>query len=141
MVEHVLPLNSTKETHQLLGGIGKTKLYELLKQGCLQGVRIGHRHLVQRATTIEQYIKRLQQGPAMTMYGAILADPPWRFVTYSERGTRRGAASHYNVMPFDALAAIPVGDWAARDCILFLWVPKPNLLHRTPADCGVGFGL
>ena len=58
MVEHVLPLNSTKETRRLLGGIGKTKLYELLKQGCLQGVRIGHRRLV-RGESIEQYIKRL----------------------------------------------------------------------------------
>ena len=75
----------------------------------------------------------------MTMYGAILADPPWRFVTYSERGTRRGAASHYNVMPFDALAAIPVGDWAARDCILFLWVPKPNLLHGLQLIAAWGF--
>jgi len=32
--------------------------------------------------------------------GAILADPPWKYVTYSERGQGRSASRHYKVMTY-----------------------------------------
>jgi N6-adenosine-specific RNA methylase IME4 len=60
-------------------------------------------------------------------YGAILADPPWTFKTYSAKGTGRGAVSHYDTMSFEDLAAMQVADLAADDCALFLWVPKTTL--------------
>ena len=48
-------------------------------------------------------------------FRAILADPPWKFVTYSERGQGRSASRHYKVMPFEEIAALPVADLAAKD--------------------------
>ncbi len=58
-------------------------------------------------------------------YGVIYADPPWYFKTWGARGTGRGALSHYDLMSAEELRALPVGDLAAKDCMLFLWVPIP----------------
>lgn len=60
-------------------------------------------------------------------YGAILADPPWKYLTYSAKGTGRGAVSHYDVMTVEEIKAMPVADYAAKDCVLFLWVTDTHL--------------
>jgi len=68
-------------------------------------------------------------------YCAILADPPWRFRTWDKReairtptGTAVSAAVHYRTMTIEDICALPVGDIAAADCSLFLWITWPNLL-------------
>jgi N6-adenosine-specific RNA methylase IME4 len=60
-------------------------------------------------------------------YGAIYADPPWSFRNWSAKGTGRNAISHYDCLDFEKLAALPVGDLAAKDCVLFLWTIDPLL--------------
>jgi N6-adenosine-specific RNA methylase IME4 len=60
-------------------------------------------------------------------YGAIYADPPWSFRNWSARGTGRNAISHYDCLPFAALAALPIGDLAGEDSVLFLWATDPLL--------------
>ena len=57
-------------------------------------------------------------------YGAIMADPPWSFKTYSDRD--RGIVPHRGEKPYESmtaeeLAALPVNEVAARDCLLHLW--------------------
>ena len=60
----------------------------------------------------------LPAGP----FGAILADPPWSFRTYGKKDVApaRGAQP-YSVMSLADIKAIPVGDVAAKDCLLFMW--------------------
>jgi N6-adenosine-specific RNA methylase IME4 len=68
-------------------------------------------------------------------YGAILADPPWRFYNWSRRpwwarsdaNTSRAVERHYNTESTEALCALPVGELAAEDCCLFLWMVWPSL--------------
>jgi N6-adenosine-specific RNA methylase IME4 len=60
-------------------------------------------------------------------YGAIIADPPWDFRAYSEKGTGRAAVAHYATMRFDDIAAMDVAAYAAQDCALFLWAVDPML--------------
>ena len=60
-------------------------------------------------------------------YRAILADPPWRFQTWSDKGRDR-APSYQTMTPAD-IAALPVADVAADDCVLFLWMTWPMLEH------------
>lgn len=60
-------------------------------------------------------------------YGAILADPPWRFRTWSQRNQSRAASRHYRLMTLPEICALPVADLAAPDCALFLWVTRPML--------------
>jgi N6-adenosine-specific RNA methylase IME4 len=60
-------------------------------------------------------------------YAAIYADPPWHFRNWSAKGTGRNAVSHYDCMSVSELAALPVVDLAADDCVLFLWATDPLL--------------
>lgn len=60
-------------------------------------------------------------------YGAILADPPWAFKTYSDLGLGRSAEAHYDTMPLEDILKIPVTNWAADDCALFLWTTDTHL--------------
>ena len=60
-------------------------------------------------------------------YSAILADPPWRFKTWSETRQTRSASNHYGVMEQDDIRRLPVADLAAPDCALFLWAINPML--------------
>lgn len=54
-------------------------------------------------------------------YGAILADPPWSFLTRSDKGKDRSPEQHYDCMTLDEIKALPVAEIAAKDCVLFLW--------------------
>lgn len=56
-------------------------------------------------------------------FGCILADPPWAFRTFSGENMtpHRCAEDHYRTMTFDDMAALPVGERAAKDCALFMW--------------------
>lgn len=62
-------------------------------------------------------------------YGAILADPPWAFRTWSGKTMtpHRTSNDHYATMPLEALEALPVSKLAARDCALFMWVVDSHL--------------
>jgi N6-adenosine-specific RNA methylase IME4 len=60
-------------------------------------------------------------------YGAILADPPWSYEMYSDKGYAKSPEAHYGTMPADAIAALPVGHLAGPDCLLFLWSTWPHL--------------
>lgn len=60
--------------------------------------------------------------------GAILADPPTRFQTWSKKGRDRAAEQHYRTMSFKRIMALPVREIAAPDCCLFLWATWPALL-------------
>ena len=55
-------------------------------------------------------------------YGAILADPPWKFLTLWKTDTGPGNRNaEYPTMTEAEIAALPVRKLAAPDCILFLW--------------------
>src|SRR3990167_462234 len=61
-------------------------------------------------------------------FGAVLADPPWKFKAYSAKGiTTRSAESQYKTASMTSLADIPVADWAAPDCALFMWTVDSHL--------------
>lgn len=57
----------------------------------------------------------------------IMADPPWRFELYSERGEEKAAQAHYDTMTLDDIAALPVSDLGRDDCLLWLWATAPML--------------
>jgi N6-adenosine-specific RNA methylase IME4 len=59
-------------------------------------------------------------------YGAVLADPPWSFKTYSgPRVAQRRVHQHYEVVDRERLAAMEVP--ATDDCALFMWVVDSHL--------------
>ena len=48
-------------------------------------------------------------------YTAIVADPPWSYACFSEKGMARSADRHYVTMAADAIEQLPVGELAACD--------------------------
>jgi len=53
---------------------------------------------------------------------AILADPPWKFIAYSEQGEGRSAGVHYRTDAVEEIKLLPVAQLAAKDCVLFMWM-------------------
>lgn len=66
-------------------------------------------------------------GLSMFGYSIIHADPAWLFANYSEKGEGRNPNQHYDCMSIEEIEALPVGELAAGDCALFLWVTDPLL--------------
>lgn len=60
-------------------------------------------------------------------YGAILADPPWRFSNFSAKGEAKNPVAHYDCMTTADLAKLPVPQLAASDCALLMWATAPML--------------
>jgi N6-adenosine-specific RNA methylase IME4 len=63
-------------------------------------------------------------------FGAILADPPWGFQTWSgpeKKVASRGTVAPYRTMEMNEIAALPVAELAADDACLFMWFVWPTL--------------
>ena len=61
-------------------------------------------------------------------FGAILADPPWRFTNRTGKmAPEHRRLSRYGTMTTDEIAALPVAMAAAATAHLYLWVPNALL--------------
>lgn len=60
-------------------------------------------------------------------YGLIMADPPWLYETYSDKGHAKAPQGQYDCMGLDDIKALTVGHHAARDSVLWLWATNPML--------------
>lgn len=92
-------------------------------------------------------------GIPLGRYGAILADPPWRFTTWSAKGRDRCPDApvtrneqrqnrperHYATMELGAIKALPVASAAATDCVLFLWAVDSMLPQALAVGEAWGF--
>lgn len=71
----------------------------------------------------------LESGPFKGLpakhFKVILADPPWTYLTRSDKGRER--SPEYNVMSLDDIKALPVKQLAAKDCVLFMWIIDSHL--------------
>jgi N6-adenosine-specific RNA methylase IME4 len=90
-----------------------------------------------------------------------LADPPWRFETWSEKGRDRcpdgqratdpvtryyrnglrhnRPEKHYATMSLQDIADLPVEDVAAKDCVLLLWAIDSMLPQALAVGASWGF--
>jgi N6-adenosine-specific RNA methylase IME4 len=73
--------------------------------------------------------------------GAILADPPIAFRTYSSKGEARSPQSHYRCSPLEELLRLPIAGIAAPDSFLFLWVPLRSIDCVLPLMGAWGFAF
>lgn len=79
-------------------------------------------------------------------YAAILVDPPWHFrartaLQVGNWTSRRDAEKHYRVMGVDDIAALPVGELAAKDAHLFLWITGPLLVEGKHVEIMKAWGF
>ena len=82
-----------------------------------------------RAERIEKIVEisrgNAPLGQVAERYAVIYADPPWRY-EHAESESR-AIENHYPTMSLDEIKALPVGDIAFDDCILFMWATSPKL--------------
>lgn len=57
----------------------------------------------------------------------IYSDPDWLFKNYSTKGERKNPNQHYQCSSVEEIAAMPVNELAAPDCVLFMWSTFPML--------------
>jgi len=76
-------------------------------------------------------------------YRIILADPPWSYSDLGQSGSKRnsGAAANYSVMGIDQIRALPVGEIADADSLLFLWATGPQLPDALSVMAAWGFAF
>ena len=60
-------------------------------------------------------------------YRVVLADPPWRFATWSDKGKGKSAEQHYETMSLGDICLLPVREWVEPDAVLFLWATWPTI--------------
>lgn len=60
-------------------------------------------------------------------YNIIYADPPWTFITYSNKGKERSAEKHYVCMNKNDIQKLPIQSICEKNCVLLLWVTYPCL--------------
>lgn len=66
-------------------------------------------------------------GLERAAYSLLVIDPPWSFKTFSAKGWGKSAQRHYRCMSLPEIAALPVRDLAANDCLVWLWATAPML--------------
>jgi N6-adenosine-specific RNA methylase IME4 len=89
------------------------------------------------AATVEPHaFAPLPAGP----FGVILADPPWRFMSYSGPTipSRRPDRLYESVSLAD-LKRLDVASVAARDCALYVWTFGPHLAQTLELGAAWGF--
>lgn len=60
-------------------------------------------------------------------YDFIMADPPWAYENWSEKGEHKNASAQYDCMSLEDIKALPVGQLARADAVLWLWATNPLL--------------
>lgn len=78
-------------------------------------------------------------GGPLERYDLIYADPPWLYKNRSEAGADRNATSWYDCLPLEEIAAFPVGDLAAENCMLAGWCTDPLLPQQLQLYMDWGF--
>jgi N6-adenosine-specific RNA methylase IME4 len=64
--------------------------------------------------------------PNTNRYGVILCDPPWSYSQYKD-AANGAAKAKYECMTIDQIKSLPIGDWAADNCVLALWCTNAKL--------------
>lgn len=72
-------------------------------------------------------------------YRVIAADPPWKYLTRSDKGLGRSAERHYHCMDLQDIINLPVRELAAPDCVVLMWVTDPMIRLAWQVMEGWGF--
>ena len=89
-----------------------------------------------KAAAVEQIAKEVKapRGP----FRVIVADPPWKYGARAEDPSHR-ARNPYPDMSVEQIKALPVGELAHKDCILWLWTT--NAFLRQAFECLDAWGF
>ena len=81
----------------------------------------------ERVQRIEEISCGNEELDVSRRYPIIYADPPWRYENPPVGDSSRSIENHYPTMSIEEICAMPVGDIAADDALLYLWATAPKL--------------
>lgn len=82
---------------------------------------------VERIEKLVEISKGNRELGTETKYPIIYADPPWKYENPPIGATNRAIENHYPTMTLDEICALPVGDLATDNAMLYLWATAPKL--------------
>jgi len=72
-------------------------------------------------------------------FGVILADPPWTWKAYSDKGLAKSPQRHYGCMSLDDIKALPVAGMAAPNAMCVMWATSPMMPQALATLAAWGF--
>jgi N6-adenosine-specific RNA methylase IME4 len=69
----------------------------------------------------------------------LYADPPWQYENPPMGGTNRSIENHYPTMTLEEICAMPVGEIAHENAVLFMWATSPKLAECMQVLTAWGF--
>lgn len=72
-------------------------------------------------------------------FKVILADMPWPWAAYSQKGMEKSPERHYDTMPINAICRLPISMLAGKNCALFMWCTWPLMPHWAKVIDALGF--
>jgi N6-adenosine-specific RNA methylase IME4 len=64
---------------------------------------------------------------ALGKFAVLYADPPWRYENPPMGGSNRSIENQYPTMDLNEICALPVGEIAHDNAVLFMWATSPKL--------------
>jgi N6-adenosine-specific RNA methylase IME4 len=92
---------------------------DIIKEREAERRRADHASRIFDGGTVDDLRKLVAAG---LKYSTILADPPWKFITRSEAGEGRSAGQHYTTDLLEEIKRLPIGQLAADDAVLLMWM-------------------
>ena len=92
--------------------------------------RTGRVNGVHRKLKVAKQVEQIQAEPLKPPDGkfrVLVVDPHWSYGRSSDPGHR--GACPYAAMSLDEIRALPIGDWAHEDSILWLWATNAFVLE------------
>jgi len=71
-------------------------------------------------------------------YRTVAMDPPWKYLTRSDKGLGRSAERHYHCMTLDDIKALPIQDLLMKDASVLIWITDPLLFQGMEVADGMG---
>jgi N6-adenosine-specific RNA methylase IME4 len=85
------------------------------------------RAAIQQGAAVDRTHAVELQAESLGKFAVLYADPPWRYENPPMGGSNRSIENHYPTMSLDEICALPVGDIAHENSVLFLWATSPKL--------------
>lgn len=72
-------------------------------------------------------------------FGLIMADPPWSYEMFSDKGYEKAPEGQYKTMDLEAIKAMQVEALAAEHCLLWLWAVNAQIPQALEVMAAWGF--
>jgi N6-adenosine-specific RNA methylase IME4 len=94
---------------------------------------------IARAAAFARTKKIEFDAASLGKFVVLYADPPWRYENPPMGGSNRSIENHYPTMDLDEICALPVGEIAHDNAVLFMWATSPKLAECMQVLAAWGF--